>query len=178
MIDAAILSVNHAEVEVMIAKKRRGAKDLKKLLQHTTHAIIVIVILTNITNILGPILVGRKTEALFGSQSLGIVTALLTFATIILSEIIPKSIGSHYAPLVGRMAAPIILGCIYVLYPLLFVFDSLTSVFKSGERQGTGLGLAIVKHIINRHQGGLVVESAPGMGAAFTAWFPQPVERR
>ncbi|WP_295245378.1 ATP-binding protein [uncultured Brevundimonas sp.] len=49
---------------------------------------------------------------------------------------------------------------------------------KSGERQGTGLGLAIVKHIINRHQGGLVVESAPGMGAAFTAWFPQPVERR
>lgn len=49
---------------------------------------------------------------------------------------------------------------------------------KSGERQGTGLGLAIVKHIINRHQGGLVVESAPGMGAAFTAWFPQPAERR
>ena len=48
---------------------------------------------------------------------------------------------------------------------------------KSGERQGTGLGLAIVKHIMNRHQGGLVVESAPGMGAAFTAWFPQP-ERR
>ena len=46
------------------------------------------------------------------------------------------------------------------------------------HRKGLGLGLAIVKHIINRHQGGLVVESAPGMGAAFTAWFPQPVERR
>lgn len=49
---------------------------------------------------------------------------------------------------------------------------------KSGERQGTGLGLAIVKHIINRHQGGLMVESAPGLGAAFTAWFPMVVERR
>ncbi|WP_395945073.1 sensor histidine kinase [Brevundimonas sp.] len=49
---------------------------------------------------------------------------------------------------------------------------------KSGERQGTGLGLAIVKHIINRHQGGLVVESAPGLGAAFTAWFPMVIERR
>jgi Signal transduction histidine kinase len=49
---------------------------------------------------------------------------------------------------------------------------------KSGERQGTGLGLAIVKHIMNRHQGGLVVESAPGLGAAFTAWFPMVVERR
>ncbi|HRJ64104.1 MAG TPA: ATP-binding protein, partial [Brevundimonas sp.] len=43
---------------------------------------------------------------------------------------------------------------------------------KSGERQGTGLGLAIVKHIVNRHRGGLTVESAPGHGAAFTAYFP------
>lgn len=49
---------------------------------------------------------------------------------------------------------------------------------KSGERQGTGLGLAIVKHIVNRHQGGLMVESAPGDGAAFTAWFPMVTERR
>ena len=44
---------------------------------------------------------------------------------------------------------------------------------KSGERQGTGLGLAIVKHIVNRHRGGLAVESAPGDGATFTAYFPQ-----
>jgi two-component system phosphate regulon sensor histidine kinase PhoR len=43
---------------------------------------------------------------------------------------------------------------------------------KSGERQGTGLGLAIVKHIMNRHGGGLMVESVKGEGAAFTAWFP------
>jgi two-component system phosphate regulon sensor histidine kinase PhoR len=49
---------------------------------------------------------------------------------------------------------------------------------KSGERSGTGLGLAIVKHIANRHRGGLAVESAPGQGAAFTAWFPMAAERR
>lgn len=44
---------------------------------------------------------------------------------------------------------------------------------KSGERSGTGLGLAIVKHIVNRHRGGLVVESAPGEGTTFTAYFPR-----
>lgn len=43
---------------------------------------------------------------------------------------------------------------------------------KSGERAGTGLGLAIVKHIVNRHRGGLTVESAPGQGSTFTAYFP------
>ena len=67
---------------------------------------------------------------------------------------------------------------------------------KSGDRLGTGLGLAIVKHIVNRHRGGLVVESqgqvtvsgddvlerdnvaalpapAPQTFTAFSAYFPQ-----
>ncbi len=48
---------------------------------------------------------------------------------------------------------------------------------KSGERAGTGLGLAIVKHIVNRHRGGLSVESAPGEGAIFSAWFPMAADR-
>jgi two-component system phosphate regulon sensor histidine kinase PhoR len=47
---------------------------------------------------------------------------------------------------------------------------------KSGQHAGTGLGLAIVKHIVNRHRGGLTVESAEGRGAAFTAYIPMAAE--
>ena len=43
---------------------------------------------------------------------------------------------------------------------------------KSGQKLGTGLGLAIVKHIMNRHRGGMVVESAPGLGSTFSVYFP------
>jgi len=43
---------------------------------------------------------------------------------------------------------------------------------KSGERLGTGLGLAIVKHIVNRHRGGLAIESVEGQGTTFVAYFP------
>jgi two-component system phosphate regulon sensor histidine kinase PhoR len=43
---------------------------------------------------------------------------------------------------------------------------------KARERPGTGLGLAIVKHIVNRHRGGLIVESAEGAGALFSAYVP------
>lgn len=43
----------------------------------------------------------------------------------------------------------------------------------SGQKvSGTGLGLAIVKHVVNRHRGGLVVESAEGAGTTFCAYFP------
>ncbi|MCI5045310.1 MAG: ATP-binding protein [Aquisalinus sp.] len=44
-------------------------------------------------------------------------------------------------------------------------------VEESKARGGTGLGLAIVKHIINRHKGGLQIESVAGEGSAFTCFF-------
>jgi two-component system phosphate regulon sensor histidine kinase PhoR len=47
---------------------------------------------------------------------------------------------------------------------------------KASERPGTGLGLAIVKHIVNRHRGGLTVESAPGEGTAFGVYLPTVAE--
>ena len=47
---------------------------------------------------------------------------------------------------------------------------------KSGARAGTGLGLAIAKHILNRHRGGMAVESRPGEGAAFSIYLPAAAE--
>lgn len=42
-----------------------------------------------------------------------------------------------------------------------------------GQRTGgTGLGLAIVKHVVNRHRGGLIVESAEGEGSTFSVYLP------
>jgi signal transduction histidine kinase len=37
---------------------------------------------------------------------------------------------------------------------------------------GVGLGLPAVEKILEQHGGGLRIESRPGEGAAFTAWFP------
>ncbi len=41
-----------------------------------------------------------------------------------------------------------------------------------GPKPGTGLGLAIVKHIVNRHRGGLAVESLAGAGSTFSVCLP------
>jgi two-component system phosphate regulon sensor histidine kinase PhoR len=45
-------------------------------------------------------------------------------------------------------------------------------VGDSRSQGGTGLGLSLVKHIVNRHRGRLLIESALGKGATFTACFP------
>ncbi|MFO8126341.1 sensor histidine kinase [Yoonia sp.] len=43
---------------------------------------------------------------------------------------------------------------------------------RSREVGGTGLGLAIVKHIINRHRGRLLIESAEGEGTKVSVFLP------
>jgi two-component system phosphate regulon sensor histidine kinase PhoR len=45
-------------------------------------------------------------------------------------------------------------------------------VADSRAQGGTGLGLALVKHVLNRHGGGLNIESTPGAGATFTMHLP------
>ena len=49
-------------------------------------------------------------------------------------------------------------------------------VGQSRAKGGTGLGLAIVKHIVARHRGRLLIDSAPGEGAKFTVQLPLYIE--
>ncbi len=46
------------------------------------------------------------------------------------------------------------------------------NIERSKKSGGTGLGLAIVKHIVNRHKGGLQVETRLAGGTAFTCYLP------
>ena len=43
---------------------------------------------------------------------------------------------------------------------------------RSRRLGGTGLGLAIVKHLVNRHRGGLSIDSVLGEGSTFTVYLP------
>ncbi|MCK5016728.1 MAG: DUF21 domain-containing protein, partial [Candidatus Peribacteraceae bacterium] len=134
MVDAAVLSISRVEIEEMLLKRQSGAYALKKIHYSIPRAVVIIVIFTNLINILGPILVGQKAIEIFGSTIIGVITAVLTIGTIIFSEIIPKSIGAHYAPQISRMAAPIILFLIYTLYPFVIVLERMAIFFQSGKR--------------------------------------------
>ncbi len=134
LIEAAILSISRAEVEEMVAQGKSGARALYALSTRLSRPLVVLVVLTNIINILGPILVGQKAVALYGSVAIGVVTALLTLATILFSEIIPKSLGTHYAPQVSRRIAPLLRLLTWVLFPVVVPLGWLTDRLKRGER--------------------------------------------
>lgn len=133
--DAAVLSVSPAEIEAMVRRKKRGAVSLKKLYEHIARGVVVIVAFTNTVNVFGPIIVGQQAVEIYGDPVIGVITAVLTFGTIIFSEIIPKSLGVHYAPAISRIAAPIILGLTYGLYPLVIFLEFISKLMQRGTRR-------------------------------------------
>ena len=134
MVDAGILSVTRAEAEEMVLHQKLGALWLRTVKQKITQAVVVIVIVTNTINILGPILIGQKAVELYDSSVIGVITAILTFGTIIFSEIIPKALGTHYAPVISRYAAPAVVALSWALYPVVILLERIASLFQRGER--------------------------------------------
>ena len=135
LVDAAILSVTQAETEELLLQGKTGARWLKQVKDQITRSVVVIVMITNTINILGPILIGQKAVEIYDSAIIGVITAILTFSTIIFSEIIPKSLGAHYAPLISRYAAPAIVALWWVLYPVVLLLEWIAELFQRGERK-------------------------------------------
>jgi len=85
IIEAAVLGVTASEVEVMVQSRKRGAEALRQIKASITQAVVVMVVFANTINVLGPVLVGARAVEMYGSSVIGIVTALLTLGTIVLS---------------------------------------------------------------------------------------------
>ena len=134
-IDAAVLSVTRPEIQEMIDQGKWGSLRLEKLKKTLTRTVVIIVILTNTVNVLGPVLVTGQAAALYGTGAVALTIACLTLATILFSEIIPKALGAHHAPAISRVSAPGIQAAGIALYPLVRSLEWFANLLKRGERQ-------------------------------------------
>lgn len=132
--EAAILSITPSEVEMMVQKKRTFAGVLQYVTSHINRSVTAVLILNNIVNIAGSILVGHKTVQLFGSAVLGVVTTAFTFGIIIFSEIIPKSIATRYARTLSRLASPFIVIATGAFILIIWPLEKLIHAIFRGER--------------------------------------------
>ena len=135
MTEAAILSISLIRVRILEEEKRHGAKDLLFIKDNIHRAVATIVILNNAVNIIGAVFVGQMVAGIFGNEFLGICSAVLTFAIIIVSEVIPKTIGEHYKVRVSLGSARILRATMWVFTPLVTVISLLMRPFtKKGTR--------------------------------------------
>ena len=64
--EAALFAIPHSKVMALTQEKRRGSKALKNVKENISRPIMAIVILNNIANIIGSIVVGSLAESSFG----------------------------------------------------------------------------------------------------------------
>ena len=134
-VDAAMMSVTEPEIHELLGKGRRGARQLQAAHRQLTRTVVVVVILTNLINVVGPIIVSQQAVSLFGTDVLTWITITLTLGTIVCSEIIPKSLGNRYATLIGRYAAAPVRGVQLLLFPLVVLLDWFSGLFTRGTRR-------------------------------------------
>jgi len=106
--EAALFSAPINKAKVLANQKKRGAGFLLKIKKDMRPTITVLVVFTNIFNIAGSIFIGSIAADVFGSASIGLFSAVLTFLVVVFAEIIPKSIGESFAvPISLSLSAPL-----------------------------------------------------------------------
>ncbi len=131
--EAALLSVPLVKARQLAQSHKQAGKALLTIRENIGRPIATIVILNNIANIVGSIVVGSIATKMLGSQWLGVVTGTLTFLVILFSEIIPKTVGERYAEKISLWTAQPVLALTYALTPLLWLTEKVTSPLTKGD---------------------------------------------
>ena len=135
MTEAAVLSLPLVRARIFSEQKRPGAKDLLFIKENIHSAVATIVILNNSVNIIGAVFVGQVVANIFGNQFLAIFSAALTFAIIIIAEVIPKTIGEHNKVAVSLATAKALRIVMWIFKPLIKVLSFLMNPFKRVKKR-------------------------------------------
>lgn len=133
--EAVLLSVTPSYIATLKTKGKGSAALLAKLKENIDRPLAAILSLNTIAHTVGATGVGAEAAGIWGSSVVGIVSAIMTLAILILSEIIPKTIGAVYWRMLAPWVARFVQGLIYLLYPLVWLSDQLTKLISGGAEQ-------------------------------------------
>ena len=116
---------------------RTGASLLKKYKQDIDKPISAILTLNTIAHTVGAAGVGAQSQEIWGDEFFALTAAVLTFLILVLSEIIPKTIGASYWRQLAIPAARIIHTLVIITYPFVLLSEFITHFFSSNHQPMT-----------------------------------------
>lgn len=132
--EAALLSVTPAYIEQLKEKHPKRASKLNKVKnENIDQSLGAILTLNTIAHTVGAIGSGAKATAVFGDAWFGVFSALMTLAILVLSEIIPKTIGALYWKRLAVPTAYFVQMLIQVLYPIVWITQFITRTLTKGK---------------------------------------------
>ena len=130
--ESVILSVTTPYVSLLEREGHGAGRVLRKLKEDINAPLAAILTLNTVAHTAGAAGAGAQAAAVFGSQFLGLASAILTLLILIFSEIIPKTLGAFYWRQLAPVTGYALRFLVWVLYPFVKMSEWLTRGLSRG----------------------------------------------
>ena len=127
--ETSLTTVNKIKLQALLEEGNRRAAVALKLKENPSRMLSAILIGNNLVNNFAASLATALAIRLFGSGSVGAVTAILTVVVLIFGEITPKTLASVKAEKMALAYASIIYVLMKVMTPVILVINTLSRFF-------------------------------------------------
>lgn len=133
ILEAALLSTSHSHIQLLIEADIRSGRLMQDHKANVERPISAILTLNTIAHTVGAAGAGAEAAAIFGSEWIGVISAVLTLLILVFSEIIPKTLGAVYWKQLTPFTAYAIRLLVLLLFPAVWAFEQLTQLMRPEE---------------------------------------------
>ncbi len=134
IMESVLLSVTPSFAAAYAEKSPRMGGRLRKLKTDIDRPLAAILSLNTIAHTVGAAGVGAQAMVVFGSGYVGLTSAVLTLLILVLSEIIPKTLGALYWQQLTPFTVMMARFLIFLLYPLVLMSQLITRGLSSEQK--------------------------------------------
>ena len=172
ILEAVILSVTHGYVHVLKDRGSKAGVYLHQMQKRVEEPIAAILALNTIANTFGAALGGALAYRIWGEASTAIFSAGLTLAILLISEILPKTLGATLWPRLAPPAAHVLRWLIFLTKPLVIPLTLYSRLITAGQERPNTVSRSELRVLarIGRKEGALdedewrVVSSVMALG--------------
>lgn len=135
ILEAALLSITPSYIAQQKLTQPKLYEKLKVLKDKIDQPLAAILTLNTVAHTVGATGVGAQVTVLFGDGYLGIASAVMTFLILVLSEILPKTIGARYWPALAPILPMMLNSMIFILKPFIWLSDQIMKLFGGGHHE-------------------------------------------
>ena len=135
--ETALVSLSKGRADGLARENRRGAKALYALKSEPQRMLIAILIGNNLVNIGAAALSTVIATRFLGNFGPGLAVGMLTVLILVFGEITPKSLSTRYSERISLVVAPVILGFLRAVGPVVTVFQRITDALGNAAADGS-----------------------------------------
>lgn len=160
ILEAVLLSINHAFVALLRDEGRRAGEILHRMQKRIDEPISAILTLNTIAHTMGAAVGGGLALQVFGEEWVAAFSAALTFVILLFSEIIPKTLGATHWKSLASPTAYTLQFLIWIMKPVLVPLSVFSSLIARERAQQSTVSRAELEVLaeIGRREGTLAEE--------------------